>query len=248
MSNKLEIKARIPGDKFWCNKIDNIKMPVKLTFAVFNHLRGEELVKVVWDWGDGTKGVIATNRKEAIESQEFTHIFRPKNIDHKDTLTIQVTGYTSTEAIIPPVFEITEAAHKESHIYVDPDEFKANIVQYYKTDVLTEDLGEQVYLICNRLAYAPNFVNYSYREDMIGDALIKSVEALKGKKFDPDKGNPFSYFTKIAYNAFCNRIKREKKAREALSDYQEAIYSELISEGYIPDDNFSSSSDGDYDS
>ena len=66
---------------------------------------------------------------------------------------------------------------------------------------------------------------------MIGDAILKMFSALKNKKFNTDTGNnPFSYFTTIAFHAFINRIKKEKKHRETLSNYQEAVYNDIMSD------------------
>jgi DNA-directed RNA polymerase specialized sigma24 family protein len=66
---------------------------------------------------------------------------------------------------------------------------------------------------------------------MIGDAVVKMIAAVKNKKFNLEStSNPFSYFTTIAYHAFINRIKKEKKYRETINDYQEQVYGELIQE------------------
>ena len=63
---------------------------------------------------------------------------------------------------------------------------------------------------------------------MIGDAIVKMIAAVKNKKFNLDStSNPFSYFTTIAYHAFINRIKKEKKYRETIAAYQEQLYSDL---------------------
>ena len=65
---------------------------------------------------------------------------------------------------------------------------------------------------------------------MIGDALIKMYSALKYKKFSFAKAtNPFSYFTTIAYHAFINRIKKEKKHHAALVSYRERVYDDYMS-------------------
>jgi len=46
-------------------------------------------------------------------------------------------------------------------------------------------------------------------------------KALMSKKYDREKGtNPFSYFTRIAFNAFRNRIKKEKHINETHIKYQ----------------------------
>jgi hypothetical protein len=64
--------------------------------------------------------------------------------------------------------------------------------------------------ITSRLSYAPNFINYSYREEMVGDALENVIRTAR--RFDPVKSqNPFSFLTTIAFRAFLRRIATEKK-------------------------------------
>lgn len=114
--------------------------------------------------------------------------------------------------------------------YVEPKEFGKLISKFYKTSELSDELVIMASKIAHRLAYRPNFINYSYRDDMVGDAIIKMIAALRNKKFKHAKGNPFSYFTKIAFNAFRNRIKKEKKQHEAIKKYQEETYNDLMSD------------------
>ncbi len=71
-------------------------------------------------------------------------------------------------------------------------------------------LGECILLIANRLATKPNFINYSYRDEMIADGIENCVMYIDN--FDPTKStNPFAYFTQIIYFAFLRRIQKEKK-------------------------------------
>ena len=71
-------------------------------------------------------------------------------------------------------------------------------------------VGQCFLQICNRLSTKPNFMNYSYRDEMIADAIENCVSAAHS--FDPEKSsNPFAYFTQIAWNAFIRRIHKEKK-------------------------------------
>jgi DNA-directed RNA polymerase specialized sigma24 family protein len=59
--------------------------------------------------------------------------------------------------------------------------------------------------------------------------------ALKNKKFKLNSGfSPFSYFTTIAFHAFINRIKKEKKHHKAVTEYREKVYTELM---INPDEN-----------
>jgi len=99
--------------------------------------------------------------------------------------------------------------------YVDPKEFDTEIMNYYDTGIMSNNLAEMVSKISHKLSYASNFINYSYREEMAGDGIIRMMKALISKKYNKEKGtNPFSYFTRIAFNAFRNRIKKEKHIHE----------------------------------
>jgi hypothetical protein len=115
--------------------------------------------------------------------------------------------------------------------YVNAKEFEEEIRVYYGSGNISIKLGESLTKIANGLSYAPNFINYTYRDDMIGDAVVKMFSALKSQKFRLDSGfSPFSYFTTIAFHAFINRIKKEKKHNTALNDYREAMYTDIMHE------------------
>ena len=124
---------------------------------------------------------------------------------------------------------------KDKVHYVNSREFEDEIRSYYNTDKMTDKLCDSLNKIANGLSYAPNFLNYSYKEEMVGDAIVKMFSALKNKKFKIDCGfSPFSYFTTIAFHAFINRIKKEKKHHEAINEYRDKVYTELM---LNPDEN-----------
>lgn len=75
---------------------------------------------------------------------------------------------------------------------------------------IPEYLGECILKIATRLARKANFINYSYRDDMILDGIENCMQCMHS--FDPSKSsNPFSYFTQVIYFAFLRRIAKEKK-------------------------------------
>jgi hypothetical protein len=114
-------------------------------------------------------------------------------------------------------------ASKE-RFYVEPKEFDDEIVKYYDSDIISDNLAQMISKIAHKLSYASNFVNYTYREEMVGDGVVRMFKALTSKKYDREKGtNPFSYFTRIAFNAFRNRIKKEKHMRAVHEKYQEEL-------------------------
>lgn len=128
------------------------------------------------------------------------------------------------------VFAKKPKAPKEK-FYVEPKKFDDEILKYYDTGEMSDELASMVSKIANKLSYASNFVNYTYREEMVGDGIVRMFKALMAKKYDREKGtNPFSYFTRIAFNAFRNRIKKEKHIHEAHEKYQQEYM--MVSEGY----------------
>lgn len=105
--------------------------------------------------------------------------------------------------------------------YVNNKDFLAALIVYRDAVVLAKQegrekpivsnyIGECILKIANHLSYKPNFINYSYREEMISDGIENCIHYIDN--FNPDKySNPFAYFTQIIYYAFLRRIAREKK-------------------------------------
>lgn len=119
-----------------------------------------------------------------------------------------------------------EPAPKDKN-YVSSKEFRRLLEEYYTTDKMTDELAVNVMKIAEGLSYNWRFIGYtkSWKEDMVGDAVIKMYAALESKKFNIDSEyNPFSYFNQIAWNAFSNRIKKEKKQHDGLQEYKQMVY------------------------
>jgi hypothetical protein len=122
----------------------------------------------------------------------------------------------------------SKSKDKAAH-YVNGKEFYEQIKEYYRTDDMKDILAESIHKIATGLSFAPNFINYSYKDEMVGDAVLKMFLALKNKKFNCEThNNPFSYFTTIAFHAFINRIKKEKKHRDTITRYQETVYGDMM--------------------
>jgi DNA-directed RNA polymerase specialized sigma subunit len=76
--------------------------------------------------------------------------------------------------------------------------------------VLSRYLGECFIKIATHLSYKANFINYTFKDDMISDGIENCLTAVE--KFDPSRSsNPFAYYTQIIYFAFIRRIQKEKK-------------------------------------
>ena len=113
------------------------------------------------------------------------------------------------------------AKRKRSEHYVNNKEFLAALIRYREDveiarlqdkpkPVIPRYIGECFLKIANHLAYRPNFINYTFRDDMISDGIENCLQYMDN--FNPEKSNnPFAYFTQIIYYAFIRRIQKEKK-------------------------------------
>lgn len=71
-------------------------------------------------------------------------------------------------------------------------------------------IGQCLLKIAEHLSYKGNFINYTFREEMVGDAIENAIQYLEN--FDPAKSNnPFAYFTQLMGYAFLRRIAKEEK-------------------------------------
>ena len=115
----------------------------------------------------------------------------------------------------------------EEKQYIKSKDFKEQLKKYYETDILTDELALNIIKIAENLSYNWRFIKYtpSWKEEMIGDAIVKMYTALEKKLFKIDSDyNPFSYFNQIAWHAFSNRIKKEKKQHDGLQEYKDFVY------------------------
>jgi len=174
-----------------------------------------------------------------LEEEEHHDLHDDEHISHVEKAHLSIPDIRDEEeeeeeVETEPVDKISKKEKKavdKAKFYVDPKEFDEEIMVYYKTGVMSNNLAEMVSKISHKLSFAGNFINYTYREEMVGDGVIRMMKALIAKKYNREKGtNPFSYFTRIAFNAFRNRIKKEKHMAETHEKYQNELM--LMSSNY----------------
>jgi len=122
--------------------------------------------------------------------------------------------------------------------YIDNKEFLVKISAYRELRLEAEEcgdpkprvtnyIGECFVKIANHLAFKSNFVNYTFRDEMILDGIENCLTYMDN--FDPAKSkNPFAYFTQITYYAFIRRIQKEKRQMETKFKYIKSLDIEQI--------------------
>ncbi len=125
---------------------------------------------------------------------------------------------------------------KERPHYVNNKEFSGSVVDYVNSanearskeeeePIITEYIGTCFLKIAEGLSHKPNFSGYTYREEMVMDAVENCIKAIMN--YDVKKAtrtglpNAFAYFTQITYYAFLRRIAKEKKHQDIKELYME---------------------------
>jgi len=123
---------------------------------------------------------------------------------------------------------------KQSIHYVNNAEFSQAVVDYVtivnecqenNTEVpKVPDYIAQCFLrISEGLSHKSNFIRYTYREEMVMDAVENCLKAILNYNLEAatrtGKPNAFAYFTQITWYAFLRRIAKEKKQQDIKMKY-----------------------------
>ena len=123
---------------------------------------------------------------------------------------------------------------RQSIHYVNNAEFSQSVVDYVTTVNEAKeskieipkvpDYVAQCFLrIAEGLSHKSNFIRYTYREEMVMDAVENCLKAINNYDIAAatrtGKPNAFAYFTQITWYAFLRRIAKEKKQQEIKMKY-----------------------------
>ena len=118
--------------------------------------------------------------------------------------------------------------------YVNNQEFSAAVVDYVGTvkeakdakkpiPVVTDYVATCFLRIAENLSHKSNFIRYTYREEMVMDAVENCLKAIENYDINAStrtgKPNAFAYFTQIIWYAFLRRITKEKKQQDIKEKY-----------------------------
>jgi len=134
---------------------------------------------------------------------------------------------------------------KEKPHYVNNREFSEAVVEYCSRvqnakeeeeeilPVVPDYVAECFLRIAEGLSHKANFVRYTYREEMVMDAVENCLKAIENYDIEAatrsGKPNAFAYFTQISWYAFLRRIQKEKKQQDIkLKFISEADISEFL--------------------
>ena len=113
--------------------------------------------------------------------------------------------------------------------YVNNKDFSGAVVEYCtivkkakevegKLPIVPDYIATCFLKIAEGLSHKSNFIRYTYREEMVMDAVENCLRAIGNYNIETatrtGRPNAFSYFTQICYFAFIRRITKEKKQQD----------------------------------
>jgi hypothetical protein len=129
-----------------------------------------------------------------------------------------------TERIVKPVDEKAAKARKTRNgktLYLTNDFLLEELRLSHEKGQMTDGLGKAFMLLADKISWGPRYRGYSYREDLVGTAIITLCK--NWRVFNPEKGsNPFAYFTTAVTRSFLHQMHLERE--------QSNIKSELATE------------------
>ncbi len=123
---------------------------------------------------------------------------------------------------------------RKSIHYVDNAKFSSAVVDYCTIVESAKKQKEEIpkvpdYIahcflrIAEGLSHKANFIRYTYREEMVMDAVENCLKAIGNYNLEAatrsGKPNAFAYFTQITWYAFLRRIAKEKKQQDIKMKY-----------------------------
>ena len=142
-------------------------------------------------------------------------------------------------------------AKKKSVHYVNNADFSTAVVEYVtrvneakdngKEQPIIPDYIAQCFLrIAEGLSHKHNFIRYTYREEMVMDAVENCLKAIYNYNLEhatrTGKPNAFAYFTQITWYAFLRRIAKEKKQQDVKLKFLSRASIEDFIDGFDGDD------------
>lgn len=99
-----------------------------------------------------------------------------------------------------------------SKYYLTNSKLLPAVIEAKEKGKLSNELAKMLMMLTRKYAQRPCFSGYTYKEDMISEALANLCQ--NALKFNPEKSkNPFAFYTSCINNSFLQFLNVEKKHR-----------------------------------
>lgn len=127
-----------------------------------------------------------------------------------------------------------------SKYYVTNDELIKEIDKFKENGEASEEFGKMLLDIANGLSSKGNFKNYTYKDEMVGEAVQTCIRYGRNYNTEVSK-NAFAYLTKICYQSFVGYIKKQGKHSKIKDEcyQQDDVLEEAMGKGAVDYTKFS---------
>jgi hypothetical protein len=158
---------------------------------------------------------------------------------------------TITPTVPTAAATVKKVKPKDKPHYVNNAMFSQAVVDYVTTlnearescieqPKVTDYIAQCFLKICEGLSHKSNFVRYTYREEMVMDAVENCLKAIENYNLEAatrtGKPNAFAYFTQISWFAFLRRIEKEKKQQDIKMRYMEQAGVDMFLDNELGDE------------
>jgi len=119
---------------------------------------------------------------------------------------------------------------KCASVYLNKREMLEEIDIYHKTKEISERLANMFRIIAKKFSSHSWFYRYTYREDMMSQAVFMMLKKIDKFDLNYPSADPFAYFSSIAYNEFRQMIKKENKNSLARENFRQHIWADICND------------------
>lgn len=95
--------------------------------------------------------------------------------------------------------------------YIKNENMLNEMKKFKETGEKSEELGKMFLLLAKRYSDKGSFSGYSWKDDMICEAVLTCIRYMHNFDETVESPNPFAYFSRVIHNSFLNYISNQKK-------------------------------------
>lgn len=164
-----------------------------------------------------TSGIIHTSDKRKIEFHTVNRIYEPEQ-----DINVSKPYEGNLEH---PTRKV-----KSNSMYLNKREMLEEIQKYHETKEISERLANMFRIIAKKFSSHSWFYRYTYREDMMSQAVFMMLKKIDKFDLNYPSADPFAYFSSVAYNEFRQMIKKENKNLLARENFRQHVWTDICTE------------------
>lgn len=119
--------------------------------------------------------------------------------------------------------------------YINNEDLLRELKIYKEQSIQTEEIGRMLLLLATKYSERGSFAGYTWKEDMISEAVYTCLKYMHNFDINIEDPNPFTYFSVIIQRVFISYITKQKK-HSKIKDVCYKNVDFIMEDGYFHDD------------